>query len=152
MLMVPFLPIFYIRIYIFPFKTTITLCVLLHSWFVNIHFSRQNVTWPKCDYSNWVHARMLELKTLGKTLNALDLGVLVWKVKNFLPFSCQSLFGDDILSLCYILRTLCNSPYFHKPLVYTEFYFLLVYIFNCLMQIVWICLIISAGNFCEPAD
>lgn len=52
-----------------------------------------------CDSSNWLHAKMLALKILGKTFNSLDLGVLVWKVKNFLPFSCQSLFWSDVLSL-----------------------------------------------------
>ena len=102
--------------------------------------------------TGFVTRRMLELKILGKT-HFLDLGVLAWKVRNFLSFCCQCLFLDEILSPCYILRTLCNSLCFHIPS--HGFILISIYFFwlpDSSAQGTWICLIIFAGNLSDLVE
>ena len=95
-------------------------------------FSRQNLTWPNViTQTGFITRRMLELKILGKT-HFLDLGVLAWKVRNFLPFCCQCLLWDEILSPSYSLRTLSNSLWFHIPL---HGFILSIFFSDCLIQV-----------------
>ena len=81
--------------------------------------------------TGFITRRMLELKILGKT-HFLDLGVLAWKLRNFLPICCQRLLWDEILSPSYSLRTLSNSLWFHIPL---HGFILSIFFSDCLIQV-----------------